>query len=90
MSSVPVALGSVDPEQQCVGEGGRRELLSLESFQGSLGVVTPCRSHLRARDVASLGCNFLAGDHQLSPGSLISALQSSLQCNFVRHWLFSF
>lgn len=31
----------------------------------------------------SLGCNFLAGDHQLSPGSLIWALQSLLQCNFV-------
>lgn len=52
MSSVPVALGSVDPEQQCLGEGERRELLSLKSFQGSLAVVTPCQSHLRDGDVA--------------------------------------
>lgn len=51
MSSVPVALGSVDPEQQCLGEGGRRELLSLESFQGFLAVMTPCQSHLRDGDV---------------------------------------
>lgn len=38
----------------------------------------------------SLECNFLVGDPQLSPGSLVLALQSLLQCNFHRHWLFSF
>lgn len=58
MSSVPVALGSVDPEQQCLGEGERRELLSLESFQGSLAVVTPCQSYLREGDVAQSRVQF--------------------------------
>lgn len=58
MSSVPVALGSVDPEQQCFGEGGRRELLGLESFQGSLAVVTPCQSQLRDGYVAQSRVQF--------------------------------
>lgn len=52
MSSAPVALGSVDPEQQRLREGEGRELLNLKSFQGCLAVVNPCRSHLRDGDVA--------------------------------------
>lgn len=52
MSSVPVALGSADPEQQCLGEGERRLLLDLNSFQGSLAVVIPNQSHQRDGDVA--------------------------------------
>lgn len=71
--------------------GREEESYSVLSLFRALQVLwLPVEVTWEMRMLLSLECNFLAGDHQLSPGSLISALQSSLQCNFVRNWLFSF